>query len=538
MSFKLALYEKTLPPNSGSVQPESVKTPDEFFGSEEALSDAEEKIEEDLIEEGEEKEEESSNDLVMLYLREAGSVPLLSHDREVELAQQIEAGKSQVEEAVFSFPFILHRVFELAEKVERGELPLQDLLAEGEAGELPITVEARQKTFFKQIAKLRHLHQAASRFEAELKTKALLQRKRDILTSKLLKTKTEIVHVLSALGLSRSVMDRTIRDLKDFYIQLTAIKEKILVARAEKERAPLFSKMRSIEMVVGLPSDRIESLINAIIDGEAKAARAKNKFIEANLRLVASIAKKFLNRGLSFLDLVQEGNLGLIRAIEKFDYRLGFRLSTYATWWIRQNISRGIMDTGHTIRIPVHRIETKHKLLKTAESLLPKLGRLPFPEEIAREVGMSAEDVLEILGMEAEPISLDTPIPDGDTQIKDLVEDKGAPKPFDQVAESDLRLKVAKGLSTLPARQEAVLRFRFGIGHARDYTLEEVGETFGVTRERIRQIEQKALRALRTPKRNRMQVNTMLSETQLPRHESNGSTATVLFSHGGVACQP
>lgn len=522
MSFKLALHENMLSPNSGSAQRESVKTPDEFFGSEEALLDAEERIEEDLIEEGEEKEEETAHDLVLLYLREAGSVPLLNHDREVELAQQMEAGRAQVQEAVFSFPFTMHRVLELAEKVERGELPLQDVLAEGEAAEQPITIGAMQKTFFKQIAKLRHLHQGASRFEAELKTKALLQRKRDVLANKLLKTKTEIVHVLSAIGLSKSVMDRTIQDLKDFHIQLTAIEEKISVARGEKERTPLLAKMRSIEEAVGLPSDRIENLISAILDGEAKAASAKNKFIEANLRLVASIAKKSVNRGLAFLDLVQEGNLGLMRAIEKFDYRLGFRLSTYATWWIRQSISRGIMDTGHTIRIPVHRIETKHKLLKTAQSLFPKLGRVPSPAEIAREVGMSAEDVLEILGMETEPISLDTPIPDGDTQIKDLVEDKNAPKPFDQVAESDLRLKVTKGLATLPPRQEAVLRFRFGIGHARDYTLEEVGTYFGVTRERVRQIEQKALRALRTPKRNRLQLNIMLSETQLPRRESNG----------------
>jgi RNA polymerase primary sigma factor len=426
----------------------------------------------------------------------------------------------------------MHRVLELAEKVEESHLPLQDVLAEVETGEPPIAVKAMQKTFFKRIAKLRGLHRAATRLEAELKRKELLQRKRDVLASKLRNTKTEIIHVVGAIGLSSSVMDRMIQDLKDFHAQLTAIEEKLLVARGEKERAPLLAKMRSVEKAVGLPSDRIENLINAILDGEAKAASAKNKFIKANLRLVASIAKKSVNRGLAFLDLVQEGNLGLMRAIEKYDYRLGFRLSTYATWWIRQSISRGIMDTGHTIRIPVHRIETKHKLLKTAQSLFPKLGRVPSPAEIAREVGMSAEDVLEILGMEAEPISLDTPIPDGDTQIKDLVEDKNAPKPFDQVAESDLRLKVTKGLATLPPRQEAVLRFRFGIGHARDYTLEEVGEYFGVTRERIRQIEQKALRALRTPKRNRLQLNTMLSETQLPRRESNGSTATALFSHG------
>jgi RNA polymerase primary sigma factor len=398
----------------------------------------------------------------------------------------------------------LHRVFELAKKVEASDLRLQDVLEEVEAGEPPITVEAMQRIFLKRIAKLRRLHQVATRLETELKRKALLPRKRDILTSKLLKKKTEIIHALSTLGLSKSVMDRLIQDLKDFYSQLISVKGKILVARDENERATLLSKMRSIEIAVGLPTDRVASLINAILQGEAKAASARNKFIEANLRLVASIAKKFVNRGLSFLDLVQEGNFGLMRAIEKFDYRLGFRFSTYATWWIRQTISRGIMDTGHTIRIPVHRIETKHKLLKTAQSLFPKLGRVPSPAEIAGGVGMSAQDVLEILGMEVEPISLDTPVPDGETQIKDLVEDKGAPKPFDQVVQSDLRLMVTKGLSTLPPREEAVLRFRFGIGHPRDYTLEEVGENFGVSRERIRQLEQRALKLLRTAQRARL----------------------------------
>jgi RNA polymerase primary sigma factor len=444
--------------------------------------------EESLEDEAEEEQAPASDDLVLMYLKEAGSVPLLTHEREIELAKQMEAGRDEVQRNVFAFPYVWSRLLEIGEKVQRGEVAAADFLAQAE--ELsPAELEALRRRFLRRLEKLRRLYRAAGRKKRAPSREAGRAQKRQ----------AQIVELLVESGLARSQVEALAAELKSHRERLAHALDRLAAATDPAERRALRKAVRAGERLLGLPSEEIERRVAAIVQGEAKTAAARKEFIEANLRLVVSIAKKFVNRGLPFLDLVQEGNLGLMRAIEKFDYRRGFRLSTYASWWIRQSISRGITDTARTIRIPVHRVEMKNKLLNSVRYLVRKLGRAPTPKEIAAEVGLSEREVLEVVGMEAEPVSLDTPIGDGESQLRDLVEDRGAVRPFEAVADADLQLQIAKALATLPPRQEAVLRFRFGIGHARDYTLEELGEKFGVTRERIRQIEQKALRLLRAP---------------------------------------
>lgn len=478
---------------------------DEFQGQDQEFAaevfPAEAEVEEE--EETEQEKPDTSLGSVQQYLHDIGSVALLSREREIELAKEVESATQQIFEGIFSVPLALRRVLELGKAIANGDIEMRELVEKGDDEDDVRQDHFDPKPFLKQIGKLARLVEQREGFLRELRRARLSKQRRDFVSRQEQANIAKIFTAIKELRLSPDRLEKLIQQLTTLADRVVGLEQKASAHPRGAKKVGFLEEIQSLEQNVGLSAEQLKYQVRRVQEGEARVKAARKEFTEANLRLVVSIAKKYLNRGLSFLDLIQEGNLGLMRAVEKFDYRLGFRFSTYATWWIRQGITRGLIDTGHTIRVPVHRVESRNKVIQTARDMQRKLGRDPRPEELAKELRLSVQELLKMIQTHGEPVSLQTPVWEDGDQLGDFIEDQVQPKPETQALEGILRTEVRKALSVLTPRQETVLRKRFGIEEKRDYTLEELGEMFTVTRERIRQIEQKSLQILRNPNRRK-----------------------------------
>jgi len=507
------------------------------FDKENAFEAKDEDAEEEVTDEGEGRRDyslEGEYDPIKVYLKEMGGVPLLTKENEVELAVKIEKGKERLARVVFTIPFAITKLIALGRMVEAGEAPLWDIIQNGEE-EMEEDLSYEKTRFYDITLKIKALSQkrklllkklSEERKKPGQKLLKALADNRDRLLNEVheLKLKDDVIHAFS------EELKKAVIHLDEAHIRLQFASQKAeylgvhlkgrgkaAVPKNVKNKAvageimqilgeyeDLKKAVRLTEEFIGVSNEEMRKALKILIEEERNIDDAKGKLTEANLRLVISIAKRYIGKGLGFSDLIQEGNIGLMRAVEKFEYRRGYKFSTYATWWIRQSITRALADQSRTIRIPVHMVESINRMTKVVRELVQEKGREPLPDEIADRLKIPADKVRGMLKISKEPISLETPVgEEDDSHLRDFIEDKTTLSPLDIAIQDDMRKNIDLALSSLSPKERDIIKKRFGIGDEVPHTLEDVGNEFEVTRERIRQIEVKAIRKLRHPSRSK-----------------------------------